>query len=82
MSSITQLTALKRNTAVRNLPFLRQTGFHFSKQNQNWIFCEMKQSFCLGRWSLQRASVPAEHHECDDAFLLQSLAGQAEASSG
>lgn len=71
-----------KHTAVRNLPFLRQTGFNFSKQKQNQIFCEMTQSFCLGRWSLQRASVPVEHHECDVAFLLQRLAGQAEASSG
>ena len=31
---------------------------------------------CLYSWSLQTASFPAEHHECDDPLLLQGLGGQ------
>lgn len=36
----------------------------------------------VSRWSLQRTSVPDEHHEHDVTFLLQRLAGQTEAVPG
>lgn len=38
--------------------------------------------YWMDRWSLQGTSFPAEHHERDDALLLQRLAGKTETVFG
>lgn len=57
--------------------FVNQQKIQAKSESVNWA-----RPSVWSRWSLPRASVPPEHHECDVALLLQRLAGQAAASSG